>query len=270
MKIAERGTGSAGVSLAAFRTALARQGWIRFERLVEGDLLFRLRDDLALAQENCDRVRRANGVAQDAEGTVHHLLGQGESFLEFLAAVDLDAHVEAFFGGKFILNSYGGVDNTYGASSYVGRMHRDLRSFSGHVPRMLNVLVMVDDFTAANGATWLLSGSHLADTRPAEDAFFAAAVRGTGRAGDVLVFDSNLWHAAGRNETDAPRRALTLTFTPPFIKPQMDYVRVLGAERVASLPERLQQIIGYLARIPASLCDWYQPPEKRMYRPGQG
>lgn len=270
MNVVERGKASAGASPAAFRAALARQGWIRFDRLVDGDLLEGLRDDLALAQENCDRVRRANGVTQDADGTVHHLLGQGESFLEFLAAIDLDVHVEGFFGGKFILNSYGGVNNTRNASSYVGRAHRDLRSFSGNVPRMLNVLVMVDDFTTLNGATWLLSGSHLADACPPEEAFFAAAVRATGRAGDVLVFDSNLWHAAGRNETDSPRRALTLTLTPPFIKPQMDYVRVLGARRVAALPERLQQIIGYHARIPASLDDWYQPPDKRMYRPGQG
>ena len=270
MTVVDCGNASAGVSSGAFRVAMARQGWIGFERMVDRDLLEGLRDDLSLAQVTCDRVRRANGVAQDADGTMHHLLGQGESFLEFLAAVDLDAHVEGFFGGKFVLNSYGGVNNARDASSYVGRVHRDLRSFSGHVPRMLNVLVMVDDFTVANGATWLLSGSHLADARPAEEAFFDAAARAIGRAGDILVFDSNLWHAAGRNETDAPRRALTLTLTPPFIKPQMDYVRVLGAERVAALPERLRQIIGYHARIPASLDDWYQPPEKRMYRPGQG
>jgi len=39
---------------------------------------------------------------------------------------------------------------------------------------------------------------------------------------------------------------------------------------VAGLPEPLRQVLGYHARTPASLEEWYQPPEGRFYRPGQG
>jgi hypothetical protein len=29
-------------------------------------------------------------------------------------------------------------------------------------------------------------------------------------------------------------------------------------------------MLGYNARVPATLEEWYQPPERRMYKPGQG
>jgi hypothetical protein len=58
-------------------------------------------------------------------------------------------------------------------------------------------------------------------------------------------------------------------FCRPFIKPQFDYPRALGYERDDWSPY-LRQLLGYNARIPASLEEWYQPIENRMYLPDQG
>jgi ectoine hydroxylase-related dioxygenase (phytanoyl-CoA dioxygenase family) len=84
----------------------------------------------------------------------------------------------------------------------------------------------------------------------------------------VVVFNSNLWHAAGANTTSTARRALTIAFTKPFIKQQLDYPRALGYERQDFSPT-VRQLLGYNARVPASLDEWYQPPEKRMYKSDQ-
>jgi ectoine hydroxylase-related dioxygenase (phytanoyl-CoA dioxygenase family) len=59
-------------------------------------------------------------------------------------------------------------------------------------------------------------------------------------------------------------------FSKPFIKQQCDYPRVVGYDRMDALTDHQRQILGYYARVPASLEEWYQPPERRMYRPGQG
>jgi len=85
-----------------------------------------------------------------------------------------------------------------------------------------------------------------------------------------VLFDSNIWHAAGVNRSARMRRGLTLAFTKPFIKPQFDYPRAIGYDCADQLSDTLRQVLGYNARIPASLDEWYQPPDKRMYRPGQG
>ena len=91
------------------------------------------------------------------------------------------------------------------------------------------------------------------------------------RAGDgSLIFNSNLWHAAGVNRSDRSRRALTAAFTRPFVKPQLDYPRALGYERGDDFSPALRQLLGYNARVPTSLDEWYQPPGKRLYKRDQG
>ena len=169
-----------------------------------------------------------------------------------------------------MLNTFGGVLNLPGNVAYVGHVHRDLRTFCGDLNLMAQLLVMLDDFTEENGATYFMSGSHRSADRPPDDEFFANATRAVGPAGSVVLFNSNMWHAAGVNRTDRKRRGLTLAFTKPFIKPQFDYPRALGYDAGGQFPEALRQVLGYNARVPASLDEWYQPPDKRMYRPGQG
>jgi ectoine hydroxylase-related dioxygenase (phytanoyl-CoA dioxygenase family) len=135
---------------------------------------------------------------------------------------------------------------------------------------MINVLVMLDPFTAENGATHLLEGSHLGREKPTDEVFFRDAVRAVGPAGTVVLFNSNLWHAAGENRNGEPRRALTLTLTPPYFKQQCDYPRMLGYNRAEKFSQHLRQILGYNSRVPADLEEWYRPPENRLYQLDQG
>jgi ectoine hydroxylase-related dioxygenase (phytanoyl-CoA dioxygenase family) len=93
-------------------------------------------------------------------------------------------------------------------------------------------------------------------------------VQVAGPAGTILLFDSNVWHSAAPNTTRRPRMALTPTFSRPFFKQQLDYPRLLGDAYPKN--ERMRQLYGFNARVPANYDEWYQPAEKRMYKPGQG
>lgn len=257
-------------TLPGVAESLADRGWCLLPEVVDGLTLGRLRTGMDEACERARAIQVRNGVEAGADGTLHHLPCHDAVFLEFLGHLHLDGEIRNFLEGNYILNSFGGVINRKEAPSYVCRVHRDIRTFTGDLKLMLNLLVMVDDFTIENGATHFLSGSHRQAHRPSDEDFHRRADRAVGRAGSVVLFDSNLWHAAGENLTPEPRRALTLTFTRPFLKPQFDYPRYFGYEAGDSFPEPLVQLLGYHARIPASLDEWYQPPESRMYRPGQG
>jgi Phytanoyl-CoA dioxygenase (PhyH) len=252
-----------------FTNHIKQDGWVKFDKVLDAPLLSRLNLALMDAYANCRAIQLQNGVDVNTDGTVHHLLGQDESFLDLLKDNPLLPLIKSYFDHEYILNSYGGVINTKNKLSYVGNIHRDIRTYY-NVPMMLNMLVMLDDFTLENGATYMLTGSHLRDEKPEKDHFYATAERAVGKAGDIILFDSLLWHAAGENHTDFVRRALTLTFTRPFMKQQLDYPRLLGYDKGEAFSEELRQILGYNARIPSSLQEWYQPPHKRFYRPGQG
>ncbi len=251
--------------------AISSEGWVLFSGLLSDDLLHRLRSDLRTIYGERRAVQERNGIGDGMEGTCHHLLGANNAMDEFVASLPLHTFIHGFFNGPYILNSFGGFINEATASNgYIGAIHRDVRTFSRDFRLMLNMLVMLDDFTVENGATHLVSKSHNASEKPTTDAFQAAAIQATGVAGDILMFDSRLWHAAGRNGTDMPRRALTLTFTRPFFKPQLDYPRFLGDAYAAALPPQVRQVLGYDARVPASIEEFYQPPERRAYKSDQG
>ena len=253
----------------SFQKKIKQDGWIKFDQVLDTETIKKLNSGLELAYDNCRAVQVKNGIDINTDGTVHHLLGQQEVFVEIISKGFLHQYIKAFFNQPYIINSYGGVINIKNKLSYVGKIHRDIRTFY-NVHMMMNMLVMLDDFTLANGATWFLNGSHLKDEKPGEAYFYKNAQRAQGKAGDIILFDSNLWHAAGENTTENVRRALTLTFTRPFIKQQLDYPRFIGYNRMNEFEDEVQQVLGYHSRIPSNLDEWYQPPHNRFYRPGQG
>jgi ectoine hydroxylase-related dioxygenase (phytanoyl-CoA dioxygenase family) len=259
------------IDLDQYAKTMSERGWIVFERAVDPQLVARMLDDLDAAWEICRNVQTRNGVANDADLTVHHLIGLRPSFLDFVDDLQpLVPYIEHYFGGKFILNSFGGAINTRGHTSYAQRIHRDIRTFSGDTPLLLNTLVMLDDFTPENGATYLMTGSHKRAEKPPEEEFYKVAEQATGPAGSILVFNSNLWHAGGDNNTDRPRRSVTPMYCKPAMKQQFDYPRAVGYDRADNLLPHTRQVLGYNARVPATLDEWYQPRERRMYRADQG
>jgi hypothetical protein len=246
------------------------RGWCRLESRLPSDLLGSLTSALDQAYGAQRALQIRNGVGGGADGTVHHLPCAAPVFLDALELLARLAPLDEFFGGPFILNTYGAVLNRPDEPSYVARIHRDLRTFSGELRLMVQLMVMLDEFTEENGATYFLEGSHRTAAPPAESRFFAEAVRATGPAGSIVMFDSNLWHAAGVNRTPRPRRALTLAFTRPFVKQQLDYPRALGYDRAAALSPALRQLLGYNARVPSTLDEWYQPADRRLDQRDQG
>ena len=259
------------ISVEDFLYEISRSGFVLFSEILPSELLDGLRREIPICQQTCRQWQKRNGVEAGMEGSAHHIAGGGQSLNEFLFALYLDDYIREYFGGEYILNSFGAINNSaYGEDSYKHglRFHRDVRTFSGDFRLMLNMLVMIDVFTVENGATKLVPGTHRIASRPSDAYLDGHAIRATGSAGSILLFDSNLWHAAAPNMTEGPRMALTLTFTRPFFKQQMDYPRMLGDEFPPN--ERVRQVLGYNSRVPCSYDEWYQPPEKRMYKPGQG
>lgn len=253
--------------------AFERDGFALLDERMATDELEGMREELRRVLAQRSSVMERNGILQRTAGTGHHLLEPDAQFLRWLSRLAESSALEvlgAALGGKVILNSFGAVDNRKHSDQYVSNVHRDVRTYTRDQRLMVQLLTMLDDFSPETGATWLLPGSHKVDRTPSDEEFRANAVQISADAGQLLLFDSRVWHAAGVNRSDRPRRALTLTFTRPFIKPQFDYCRYLGYRYVESLPEATQQLLGYFARVPAALDEWYQPPERRFYRAGQG
>jgi ectoine hydroxylase-related dioxygenase (phytanoyl-CoA dioxygenase family) len=258
------------VAVEEFDAQMKTTGWFIFENVVDESLVKELIVDLEQAYEIRRPIQIKNGVDANTEGTAHHLLADGKSFIELLKRAHLDEYLKSFFEGNYILNTFGGNLNLRKQFTYASVVHRDVRTYTREIKFLLNIIVMLDDFTLDNGATHLLSGSHLRRGKPSDEEFFSQADRAVGKSGSIVLWDSNIWHAAGENKTDFPRRSLSLIYSKPFMKQQFDYPRSVGYENLDSYSENFKQIVGYNARVPASLDEWYQTPEKRFYKKDQG
>lgn len=253
-----------------FETAMDKYGWLIYENALSPEFVEEINLSLDDAYLTRRQIQRENGIDLDMAGTLHHLLEPGNFGLKFISERYCDQQIRQFLGGNYILNAINGVINLKNATPYVQNIHRDIRSFTGGLKLMIQMMVLLDDFTAQNGATFFLSGSHKTDIKPNEVRFYGKSDRAIAKKGSIILFDSMLWHAAGKNYTDLPRRALTLSYTVPYFKQQLDYPRFLGYEFGENLSEELRQVIGYNARVPANLYEYYQPPHRRMYKQGQG
>ena len=101
----------------------------------------------------------------------------------------------------------------------------------------------VTDFTAANGATRVVPGSHRWDEerQPRADEVVAAEMP----AGSVIIYAHNVIHGGGANTTEAPRTAVALNFSLGWLRQQENQFLTLPPEKAKDLPDQLQRLIGY-------------------------
>lgn len=258
-------------NLEHFDACMENAGYFLLPEAVPESLLMRMRGDLDIAYKLCRPYQEAAGIDDQTVGTVHHLpaIAQVPSFLEYLDQSPARPYIDRFFRGKpYVLNSMGGQFNYPENGNYAAQIHRDQRSWCGSLNLMLNTLVMLDEMTNLNGGTWLMWRSHQKPGKPTEEEFNRQAAQITGPAGSVLLFHSDVWHRAGENRSGKQRRIVTPIYSRPFIKPGLDYT-VHDYDHV-DLTEYQCQVLGFRARVPKTLHEWYQPVERRMYQPGQG
>lgn len=168
----------------------------------------------------------------------------------------------------FILPSFENDGST--PKVFQNSFHRDFPRFMNGYLASVNIFFLLDDFTARNGATLVVPGSHQRAETPERGFLEKNAVPLEGPAGSIAVFDSTLWHAAGRNVSGTDRLAVNQQFTRSFLKQQIDCVRALGDETVLAQKPRTQQLLGWYSRVPTSLEEFYLPEDRRLYRKGQG
>lgn len=119
---------------------------------------------------------------------------------------------------------------------------------AGHF-RVCNSIWLLDDFTAENGPTRVVPGSHQRGTLPKDEMRDPAAphpneVTLLAPAGTVVIFNSHLWHGGTLNRTAARRRALHAYFCHRTERQQLDQQRFARAQTRARLSAAARYVLG--------------------------
>jgi ectoine hydroxylase-related dioxygenase (phytanoyl-CoA dioxygenase family) len=123
----------------------------------------------------------------------------------------------------------------------------------------LSTIVAVDAFTAENGGTQVLPGSHKWSDRELGELFgqilveepqhqqgHAARAQAVQMpAGACVVFAGTLVHRGGPNRTSLPRCAFSNQYCQPWARQQENFVLAIPPELTQKMPVRLQELLGY-------------------------
>jgi ectoine hydroxylase-related dioxygenase (phytanoyl-CoA dioxygenase family) len=112
-----------------------------------------------------------------------------------------------------------------------------------HTQVVVTTMWPLDDFTELNGATRLVPGSHRwTDQQPDERTAVRVAEM---PAGSVMFYLGTLWHGGGANRSDNPRLGVILEYVASWLRAQENHILGVPPDIVASLPEALQELLGY-------------------------
>jgi ectoine hydroxylase-related dioxygenase (phytanoyl-CoA dioxygenase family) len=255
------------------QSELKELGYTIIRNLIDDNWLDLLRKSVDDAFLDHRKTQTENNNDIKTDGVALHVLLSNPIFIDFLKHLQqknfFKSIQENFFNSNCIINSFSALDNLPNQPNFSSIVHRDLRFYSGKFPIMINCLLMVDDFTIENGGTYLLPYSHLDERKPSDEEFFKNSIQATGKKGDMLIFNSNVWHSSAPNKTQEHRRAIPITISKSFMKQLLDYPRAIGYDKMNQFDLELQQLLGYHSRVPASLDEWYQPEDKRFYKKNQ-
>lgn len=124
----------------------------------------------------------------------------------------------------------------------------------------VSTIVAVDAFTAANGGTEVIPGSHRwSDAEvghlfenfekkyddPADPRLERQLVPAEMPAGACLFFLGTLLHRGGANRSSAPRLAFSNQYCQPWARQQENFFLGVPVERARRMSPRLQQLLGY-------------------------
>jgi ectoine hydroxylase-related dioxygenase (phytanoyl-CoA dioxygenase family) len=235
---------------------LHRDGYTIIEDLLDPERLAAVRAGLA---PFLGAHRGRNNFEGFTTERVYTLAARGKVFEDIATDDRILDLVSAFLKPGFLLTASQAI-NIHPGEARQG-LHTDDSQYQvpathPRPPITMAMILAVDPFTAGNGATVVVPGSHrwcehqLDDLRRAKAEGSDCALLGGLRpvemsAGAALVLQGTLVHAGGANQSEAPRLAITNQYCEPWARPQENFFLSVPRERVRGFSPRLQQLMGY-------------------------
>ncbi|MBW8813172.1 MAG: phytanoyl-CoA dioxygenase family protein [Caulobacterales bacterium] len=233
----------------AHAAQIRAQGFTVIPDFLDGDTIARVREGLAPFLDSHHGRNAFEGFKTER---VYTLVARAKVFEGLAIEPRLLALLDRFLQPGYLLTA------TQSIQINPGEAAQDLHTDDGfyRLPRprpaiSYTVIVAVDPFTAENGATEVIPGSHRwgnpgDPNRPNDKAEMEALlVPMAVPAGAALVMAGTVIHRGGANRSAAPRLAFTNQYCEPWARPQENFFLAIPPEQVRAMPQRLQQLLGY-------------------------
>jgi ectoine hydroxylase-related dioxygenase (phytanoyl-CoA dioxygenase family) len=207
------------------------------------------------------RHRGRNNFEGERTERIYTLVARGRVFQDIAEDERILALLDRLFMPNYLLTANQAICISPGETPQP--WHTDDSFYPIPRPRpmiSLSTIVAVDAFTADNGGTQVIPGSHRWDDATVagmyatgereQDPGFADRVADRALtvempAGACLVFAGTLVHRGGANTGTGTRRAFSNQYCEPWARPQENFYLAIPPAKVAAMSPRLQSLLGY-------------------------
>ncbi|MCF8275733.1 MAG: phytanoyl-CoA dioxygenase family protein [Flavobacteriales bacterium] len=244
-----------------FFKELTEHGFSQVSDLVPPSLIDSLRNEVLKRVD--DEADRMGTKEYNDYGRLLFAPVYGGPFLEILELDKLFKLAEPFFDGPSIIYTMTSSCIPPNASNYTNRIHRDSEIRTPHCS--LAIQILLDDFTAENGAPLFLKGSHQLLNSPDSDEFENEAILATGKKGDVTFFDSRIWHRSTENHTDKWRCCLLIGLVQPWMKQRFNVETILEETDLSACSQNALKLLGF-GSLPPKNWDAFHNNSKSVFK----
>jgi ectoine hydroxylase-related dioxygenase (phytanoyl-CoA dioxygenase family) len=216
--------------------------------VVENAIDLELVDALVVALERLERELGARPAGNSFEGAhtvrIYNLLARGRAFEQVPVHDSILPIVEGVLDPGCLISSLSSIAIDPGETAQP--IHADdmvIPLEKPHAPIVCNSMWALTDFTAANGATRLVPGSHRQPNPEYGGKYETVAAEMP--KGSVLIWDGALWHGGGANTTDRRRIGLAMNYCAGFIRQQENQQLGVSPQTVRQFAPRLQELMGW-------------------------
>lgn len=186
-----------------------------------------------------------------------------EYFLQTITNKTIIEILKSIFKNQFILHLQNVIINRPNTEHHQTSWHRDLpyQEYVTSSPIAVNVFYCLSPFNEQTGATKILPYSHLNEYFPSIEFAEENSIYISAYPGDVIIFNSWLYHRASPNTSNIIRYGLNHVYTVPIIKQQIDIPKLLNGRYCND--NTLNSLLGYSFDVPTSIIEFRQKRLKK-------
>jgi len=232
-------------TVAGHLAEIAEQGYTIVPDAIEPDLVDALVDDLARLEHDLAVTPATNDFEGAHTVRIYNLLARTPIYQLVPVHPSVLPIVEGVLDPGCLVSSLSSIAIDPGET--IQPIHADDQLIplpKPHPAVVCNSMWALTDFTAANGATRLVPGTHLAAASPDFGRDYDA-IPAEMPKGSVLVWHGSLWHGGGANTSGERRIGLAMNYCAGYIRQQENQQLGIPREVASTFEPRLRQLVGY-------------------------
>ena len=195
-------------------------------------------------------------IVQGKKERLYGLIYKGDIFASMVQDSLILSVIKAIIGEDAVLGGFSAHILHSGAKNMGIHVDYPYWAMSAPYPKYpileIQVIWMMEDFTANNGAPLFVPGSQNLATRPEQKKFDQTARKITGTAGTAVISHGLCWHNTSDNTSDRPRVSLLGNYTPEYVHPLENNLFDSQPETIKNASPQLRKLLRHVSMPQAS------------------